>query len=121
MPERTCSIPAGNTKLQDGASTSGVEEYKEFWYTMAGLAGIGQNFDGNGIMTRFLVGAGGDTFRSAPSGDRRRDRSKGLQLIAHTPLAAAGHPPGLPGDRAAIQAAGALLHAELPELQRPAL
>ncbi len=29
-------FPAGNTKLQDGASTSGVEDYKEFWYSLVG-------------------------------------------------------------------------------------
>ena len=28
--------PAGNTKLQDGASTTGVENYKEFWYCAGG-------------------------------------------------------------------------------------
>ena len=61
--------PGGNTKLQDGSNTSGVEDYKEFWYTLTGLAGLGQSFDGNGTMNRFLVGSGGPTFRS------RRSRS----------------------------------------------
>ena len=60
--------PAANAKLQDGPNTSGVETYKEFFYTLTGLAGLGQTFDGNGAMTRFLVGGGGDTFRSAPVG-----------------------------------------------------
>ncbi len=41
-------FPAGNTKLQDGTSTTGVEDYKEFWYSLVGLDGIGQSFDGNG-------------------------------------------------------------------------
>jgi hypothetical protein len=59
--------PAGNTKLQDGSATTGVEAYKEFWYAMTGLAGLGQSFDGNGTMTRFLVGEGGPTLRSAPA------------------------------------------------------
>ena len=53
-------FPAGNTKLQDGSNTSGVEDYKEFWYTLTGLAGLGQSFDGNGAMNRFLVGGGGN-------------------------------------------------------------
>src|SRR6202043_1715780 len=57
-------IPAGNAKLQDGSSTSGVEAYKEFWYGLAGLAGIGQSFDGNGTMTHFLLGSGGPTIVS---------------------------------------------------------
>ena len=46
--------PAGNTKLQDGVSTSGVENYKEFWYGLVGLSGIGQNFDGNGSFARLI-------------------------------------------------------------------
>ena len=48
--------PAIKTELQDGSNTSGVEVYKEFWYTMAGLAGLGQNFDGNGAGGRFAAG-----------------------------------------------------------------
>ena len=57
-------IPAGNTRLQDGSGTTGVEDYKEFWYGLTGLAGIGQNFDGNGTLTQFLIGSGGPTVRS---------------------------------------------------------
>src|SRR5437588_7115424 len=57
-------IPGGNAKLQDGSSTSGVEAYKEFWYALPGLAGIGQGFDGNGAFAHFLLGAGGPSIRS---------------------------------------------------------
>ena len=60
-------IPAGNTKLQDGSATSGVEDYKEFWYSLVGLNGIGQSFDGNGSRTKFLVGNSGETLRSQPT------------------------------------------------------
>ncbi|HEV2061470.1 MAG TPA: MlaD family protein [Solirubrobacteraceae bacterium] len=41
---------------------TGVENYKEFWYTMVGLAGEGQNFDGNGQYVRFQPGGGSQTF-----------------------------------------------------------
>ena len=34
---------------------------------LTGLAGIGQNFDGNGTMTHFLLGSGGPTVRSQPA------------------------------------------------------
>ena len=37
------------------------ENYKEFWYTMVGLAGEGQNFDGNGQYVRFQTGGGDQT------------------------------------------------------------
>src|SRR6202043_348650 len=56
-------IPAGNTKLQDGSATTGVENYKEFWYALTGLAGISQSFDGNGVFSHFLIGGGGPTVR----------------------------------------------------------
>ncbi len=88
-------IPAGNTKLQDGAATSGVEDYKEFWYSMTGLAGIGQTFDGNGTMSRFLVGSGGPTIRSAPA-SVQGSSIKGLRLLAHASLAPQGTRPAFP-------------------------
>jgi phospholipid/cholesterol/gamma-HCH transport system substrate-binding protein len=59
-------FPSFNTRLQDGPNTSGVEAYKEFFYSLAGLAGIGQNFDGNGLMPRFLLDTGSQTLVSAP-------------------------------------------------------
>jgi phospholipid/cholesterol/gamma-HCH transport system substrate-binding protein len=90
-------FPAGNTKLQDGASTSGVEAYKEFWYSMAGLAGIGQSFDGNGQTTRFLVETGGQTLRSAPAtAVGAPGRGKKLPLLAHTSQAPLGTSPAFP-------------------------
>jgi phospholipid/cholesterol/gamma-HCH transport system substrate-binding protein len=57
-------IPAGNVGIEDGAHTtrrgdgSIVENYKEFWYTMVGLAGEGASSDGNGSMIRTSLGGG---------------------------------------------------------------
>jgi ABC-type transporter Mla subunit MlaD len=57
-------IPAGNIGVKDGALTtrrsdgSIVPNYKEFWSTMAALAGEGSNFDGNGAYIRGLLGGG---------------------------------------------------------------
>jgi phospholipid/cholesterol/gamma-HCH transport system substrate-binding protein len=87
--------PAANTKLQDGANTSGVETYKEFFSALTGLAGLGQSFDGNGAMTRFLVGGGGTTFRSAQAGIVG-SQAKGLSLVARAPLAPQGTHPAFP-------------------------
>jgi phospholipid/cholesterol/gamma-HCH transport system substrate-binding protein len=50
-------LPTGNVVIQD-EFTSGVENYKEFFYTLVGLAGEGQNFDGNGMYVRFQTGGG---------------------------------------------------------------
>jgi ABC-type transporter Mla subunit MlaD len=54
-------LPTGDIKINDGSLTTGVENYKEFWYTMVSLAGEGQNFDGNGNYVRFQVGGGSQT------------------------------------------------------------
>jgi phospholipid/cholesterol/gamma-HCH transport system substrate-binding protein len=90
-------FPSGNTKLQDGASTSGVGAEKEFWYSMAGAAGIAQSFDGNGLMNRFMVSTGGDTLLSAPASAVGVTTSgKKLKLLAHTSQPPLGTSPAFP-------------------------
>jgi phospholipid/cholesterol/gamma-HCH transport system substrate-binding protein len=54
-------LPTGNVKINDGPLSTNEENYKEFWYTMVGLAGEGQNFDGNGPYVRFQPGGGDQT------------------------------------------------------------
>jgi phospholipid/cholesterol/gamma-HCH transport system substrate-binding protein len=91
-------FPAIYTKIQDGASTSGVENYKEFWYALAGLAGIGQNFDGNGAAGRFLTGGSGTVVLSPPATIVKPGASPGNKtLVAQTPLAPEGTSPRFPG------------------------
>ena len=53
-------LPTGDVVIRD-EFTSGVENYKEFFYTLVGLAGEGQNFDGNGMYVRFQTGGGTQT------------------------------------------------------------
>jgi hypothetical protein len=50
-------LPTGDVVIRD-EFTTGVENYKEFFYTLVGLAGEGQNFDGNGMYVRFQPGGG---------------------------------------------------------------
>jgi phospholipid/cholesterol/gamma-HCH transport system substrate-binding protein len=88
-------IPAGNAKLQDGSSTTGVESYKEFWYGLVGLNGLGQGFDGNGSFDRLLLGGGGPTVRSAATSLLGRSE-KGLRLLAHASLPPLGTRPAFP-------------------------
>ncbi len=90
--------PAGNTKLQDGTSTTGVEDYKEFWYSLVGLDSIGQGFDGNGPMVRFLVGNSGQTLRSQPTTIVGASNLKGSQLLARSPLKPLGTRPAFPAE-----------------------
>ena len=89
--------PEANTKLQDGASTSGVESYKELWYAFTGLAGISQSFDGNGTVAHFLIGNSGQTIKSAPT-SIFGTKLRGLQLLAHSPLPPLGTSPAYPSE-----------------------
>lgn len=91
-------FPAGNTKLQDGSSTSGVEAYKEFWYATVGTAGFSQNFDGNGPFDRFMINTGSTTLVSAPATIVGASSSRGqkLQLLAHTSQPPLGTSPAFP-------------------------
>jgi phospholipid/cholesterol/gamma-HCH transport system substrate-binding protein len=61
-------LPTGDVKIDDGPLSTGAENYKEFWYTMVGLAGEGQNFDGNGMYVRFQPGGGDQTISLGASG-----------------------------------------------------
>jgi phospholipid/cholesterol/gamma-HCH transport system substrate-binding protein len=61
-------LPTGDVKIDDGPLSTGEENYKEFWYTMVGLAGEGQNVDGNGMYVRFQPGGGDQTLSMGQSG-----------------------------------------------------
>jgi phospholipid/cholesterol/gamma-HCH transport system substrate-binding protein len=89
--------PAGNTKIQDGSSTTGVEDYKEFWYSLVGLDSIGQGFTGNGPTVRFLVGNSGQTLESQPS-SLVGTKLKGAKLLARSPLPPEGTRPAFPAE-----------------------
>jgi len=111
--------PAGNTKLQDGSSTSGVENYKEFWYSLAGLAGVGQGFDGNGPVTRFLVGNSGQTVRSKEVTIVGGNVKPGLKLLAHSPLQPLGTRPAFPAEEPSYQALVPCYKQALPNFNGP--
>jgi ABC-type transporter Mla subunit MlaD len=112
-------LPAGNTKIQDGTSTSGVENYKEFWYGLVGLAGIDQNFDGNGTFTHFLLGSGGPTIRSGQASVQGTS-IKGLRLLAHATLAPLGTRPAFPASEPAYKPLVPCYTQTLPEFNGPA-
>ncbi len=95
-------IPAGNTKIQDGTATSGVEDYKEFWYSLVGLAGIGQGFDGNGTFAKFLVGNSGNTVRSAPT-SVLGSKQQGAKLLTRSPEPPLGTRPAYPAEEPGYQ------------------
>jgi ABC-type transporter Mla subunit MlaD len=97
-------IPAGNTKLQDGAATTGVESYKEFWYSLVGLAGIGQSQDGNGATTRFVAGNSGQTLKSPRVNVvGLKPKAGNTNLLARSPLAPLGTRPAYPAEEPPYQ------------------
>jgi hypothetical protein len=51
-------LPMGDQVIQDGSLTTGIQNYKEFFQSLAGLVSAGQNFTGNGWYTRFQPGGG---------------------------------------------------------------
>jgi phospholipid/cholesterol/gamma-HCH transport system substrate-binding protein len=111
-------FPAGNTKLQDGAATTGVEDYKEFWYGLTGLAGIGQSFDGNGTLTHFLVGGGGPTISSGQA-SAQGTSIKGLKLLAHASQQPLGTHPAFPKTEPAYEPQAPCYKQALPEFNGP--
>jgi phospholipid/cholesterol/gamma-HCH transport system substrate-binding protein len=91
-------FPAIKTKIQDGPNTSGAAAYEEFYYAFAGLAGIGQNFDGNGAGLRAIAGGNGNAVLSAPPTTVKPGAPPGnKRLVAQTPLAPEGTSPRFPG------------------------
>jgi phospholipid/cholesterol/gamma-HCH transport system substrate-binding protein len=51
-------IPTGNERIQDPPLTTGLQAYQELFQSAVGLAGVGQNFDGNGRYVRSSAGGG---------------------------------------------------------------
>jgi ABC-type transporter Mla subunit MlaD len=57
-------IPTGNLVVDDGPLSSGVPNYREFWYAMTGQAAEAQGADGNGDFLRINAGGGPYTVES---------------------------------------------------------
>jgi phospholipid/cholesterol/gamma-HCH transport system substrate-binding protein len=114
-------FPAGNTVLQDGANTSGAEDYKEFWYAMAGLSGLGQNFNGNGPADRFLGGGAGTAIVSQPvklTGSTV-GQSEAERLVSQTAFAPEGTRPRFPGSEPPYRPLAACYKQQLPNFNGP--
>jgi phospholipid/cholesterol/gamma-HCH transport system substrate-binding protein len=113
-------FPAGNTVLQDGADTSGAQDYKEFWYAMAGLSGLGQNFNGNGTGDRFLGGGAGTPIVSQPvkiTGGKTNAEAQ--RLVSQTGFAPEGTRPRFPGSEPPYRPLVACYKQKLPEFNGP--
>jgi phospholipid/cholesterol/gamma-HCH transport system substrate-binding protein len=114
-------FPAGNAKLQDGPNASGVEVYKEFWYAMAGLSGLGQNFNGNGMGDRFLGGGAGTPIVSQPVQltGASASSSEAVRLVSQTGFAPEGTRPRFPGSEPPYRPLVACYKQKLPDFNGP--
>lgn len=104
-------LPTGDVKIQDGQFTSNVENYKEFWYSMVGLAGESQNFDGNGHYVRFATGGGSQSISTGKYGG-----ANGAKLYANVNEAPLGTRPAYPGKRSPYNSTAACKDQKLPDL-----
>jgi ABC-type transporter Mla subunit MlaD len=104
-------LPTGDVKIQDGQFTSNVENYKEFWYSMVGLAGESQNFDGNGHYVRFATGGGSQTISTGKYGG-----ANGPVLKANVNQTPLGTRPAYPGKRSPYNHTAQCKDQKLPDL-----
>ena len=104
-------LPTGDVKIQDGQFTSDEENYKEFWYSMVGLAGESQNFDGNGHYVRFAVGGGSQTISTGKYGG-----ANGAKLFGRVNDPPLGTRPAYPGKRSPYNHAAKCKDQKLPDL-----
>jgi phospholipid/cholesterol/gamma-HCH transport system substrate-binding protein len=61
-------LPTQEGRIEDGALSTGLRNYEEFFQTMVGLTGESSNFDGNGSYTRFQSAGGGFKVQTPPLG-----------------------------------------------------
>ncbi len=112
--------PAGATRLQDGADTSGATAEHEFWYAMTGVASFSQNFDGNGVAGRFITGGAGTTLLSPPATViKPNPPTGGSTLVAQTRLAPEGTSPAFPTSEPPYKPLVPCYTQKLPEFNGP--
>jgi phospholipid/cholesterol/gamma-HCH transport system substrate-binding protein len=61
-------LPTGEARIDDGALSTGLKNYQEFFQTMVGFSGESGSFDGNGSYTRFQSAGGGFKVQTPPIG-----------------------------------------------------
>jgi len=99
--------------IQDEFTTC-VENYKEFCYTLVGLSGEGQNFDGNGMYVRFQPGGGSQQVSLGSQS------SNSGQLFGNNVAVPLGNRPFYPGSRSPYRPDAPCYQQRLPELNGPA-
>jgi phospholipid/cholesterol/gamma-HCH transport system substrate-binding protein len=109
---RDVVLPTGDIVVRDEFDTN-TANYKEFWWTMVGLSGESQNFDGNGSYVRFQPGGGSDT---VALGDANSTTG---QLIGSSPAPVLGVRPKYPGKRPPYNSSVPCHQSKIPDVNGP--
>src|SRR5204863_8114138 len=91
---RDHALPVLDSKLDDGALSSGQTVLDEFLHAASGLVSSSQNFDGNGFTTRFSFGTGQDL---VATGTGEQQNLAFGQYTGSRPTKPAQRPPFRPG------------------------
>ena len=106
-------LPAGDLVIKD-EFTTGVENYKEFFYALVGIAGEGQNTDGNGMYVRFQTGGGS---QSVSLGSASTSTGQLFGNDVEVPL---GNRPAYPGKRPPYKPDEPCYQQKIPDVNGPA-
>ncbi len=112
-------LPTGDIGVKDGAFTtrrsdgSIVENYKEFWYSMVGLASEGAEFDGNGSFIRIGTGGGSHTV------DIGKSQKSKQTVIGNTTFAPRGTSPLYPKTAPLYNLTAPCYRQALPDVNGP--
>jgi virulence factor Mce-like protein len=110
---RDIVLPAGDEVIHD-EFTTGAENYKEFFYTLVGLSGEGENTDGNGMYVRFHVGGGSQSVSLGSSSTNSGD------LFGNNVQVPLGNRPAYPGKRPPYRPDVPCYTNKLPNVNGPA-
>jgi phospholipid/cholesterol/gamma-HCH transport system substrate-binding protein len=105
-------LPTGNTVIDEGPLSTGTANYKAFLSSLVGFNGEGQNFDGNGQVTRLIVGGGANTFSTGPV--------RGEKLFGNAIRKPLGTRPALPAARPPYRPDAPCKDQTPPDLNGPA-
>jgi len=106
-------LPTGDVVIRDEFQT-GRENYKDFFYALVGLAGEGQNFDGNGSYVRFQTGGGSQQVTLGQGSAGSPPQFGGL------PTPPLGNRPFYPGKLPPYRPRQPCFKQQLPDLNGPA-
>jgi hypothetical protein len=109
-------LPTGNVVVNDGPLSSGVPNYREFWYAMAAQAAEGQGADGNGNFLRINSSGGPSTIESGQT-NWLGQNDTGFAKLPAKPLATR---PAYPNSVPPLQRAVPCFTQPVPDVNGPA-